>query len=546
MEQARLFLAIGLSILVFITWNYFFAPPPAPLNETLPAQETTAQAPDDGAGEKMASPPDAALPDVAVSATDTPVRQIRVDTKLYQATLTERGALVKQLALKAYRESAGADAPYKTLISKSVAGNCGVSFGDIATDTRRFTATTDGDTLVVDDASQTLSFVWAGTDGLTVEKTFTFYPDTYRIDYAVTLFNQGRASVNGPVSVGLTHDFSETQDRISFSGPAALIGREVETVKLKKIKKQSRYPGEIHWIALEDRYFMSALVPDSPVTASMQLAEVDGVVDARLEQAAPVLPPGTHQTFSYHLYMGPKQVNVLESVGFELKKAVDFGFFDMVAKIFLWLLNLCHDRVIANYGVCIILLTLGIKIVLWPLGTKSYTAMSEMKKLQPLMADIREKYKNDKQKMNEEVMRLYRTYKVNPMSGCLPMLVQLPIFLAFYRVLYEAIELRHAPFAGWITDLSAPDRLFHFGFSIPMMAEPYGIPVLTIVMGATMFLQQKMSPPAGDPTQAKMMMFLPLIFTVIFINFPAGLVLYWLVNNILSIGQQTYIMKKLA
>jgi len=172
--------------------------------------------------------------------------------------------------------------------------------------------------------------------------------------------------------------------------------------------------------------------------------------------------------------------------------------------------------------------------------------MNDMKKLQPLMTELREKYKDDKQRMNQEVMGLYKTYKVNPMSGCLPMLVQMPIFFALYRMLYQAIELRHAPFMGWINDLSAPDRLFHFDFAIPFMQAPYGIPVLTIIMGATMFLQQKMSPSTGDPTQAKMMMLMPLFMTFIFINFPAGLVLYWLVNNVLSIGQQYYIQKKFA
>ncbi len=172
--------------------------------------------------------------------------------------------------------------------------------------------------------------------------------------------------------------------------------------------------------------------------------------------------------------------------------------------------------------------------------------MHEMKKLQPLMQEIREKYKHDKKKMNEQVMGLYRTYKINPLGGCLPMVVQIPIFFALYRMLYESIELRHAPFMLWIKDLSAPDRLFRFNFSVPFMEPPYGIPVLTIIMGATMLLQQKMSPPMGDPTQAKLMMLMPVVFTFIFINFSSGLVLYWLVNNVLSIAQQYYITKKLA
>ena len=204
------------------------------------------------------------------------------------------------------------------------------------------------------------------------------------------------------------------------------------------------------------------------------------------------------------------------------------------------------NHYINNYGVSIILLTILIKILFWPLTHKSYKSMGEMKKLQPRMAKIREKYKDNKQQMNREMMALYKTYKVNPMGGCLPMVIQIPVFFALFRILGNAIELRHAPFMLWINDLSAPDRLFNLPFQVPLMAPPTGIPVLTLLMGASMFLQQKMTPTPGDPTQAKIMMFLPIIFTFMFINFPSGLVLYWLVNNILSIGQQYRIQKRSA
>jgi len=238
-------------------------------------------------------------------------------------------------------------------------------------------------------------------------------------------------------------------------------------------------------------------------------------------------------------------MKVLKEVGYDLDEAVNFGLFDFIAKPCVWLMNQIY-QVIPNYGIAIIILTLLSKIILWPLGNKSYKSMSDMKKLQPLMAEIREKYKSDKKKQQQEIMSLYRTYKINPVGGCLPMIAQIPVFFALYRMLYEAIELRHAPFFGWITDLSAPDRLFRFGFTVPFMQPPYGIPVLTLVMGATMLIQQKMSPPPGDPGQAKMMMLMPVVFTVIFINFSSGLVLYWLVNNLLSIGQQYYVTKKRA
>jgi YidC/Oxa1 family membrane protein insertase len=257
------------------------------------------------------------------------------------------------------------------------------------------------------------------------------------------------------------------------------------------------------------------------------------------------LEPETQTRYDYQVFFGPKSMKLLNTMGYDLKKAIRFGMFDFIAKPSLGFMKVIYS-VRPNYGVAIIILTLLTKIILWPLGSKSYKSMNAMKRLQPLMTEIREKYKNDKKQMNQEMMGLYKKYKINPMGGCLPMVLQIPVFFALYRMLYQAIELRHAPFLLWINDLSAPDRLFNFSFSIPFMQPPFGIPVLTLIMGATMLLQQKMSPPPGDPTQAKMMMFMPIIFTFIFINFSAGLVLYWLVNNVLSIAQQYYIQKKNA
>jgi YidC/Oxa1 family membrane protein insertase len=257
------------------------------------------------------------------------------------------------------------------------------------------------------------------------------------------------------------------------------------------------------------------------------------------------LQPAENQEFRFKLFMGPKSLSLLRSLNNDLDRAIDFGWVDFFAKPCLMLMNFIH-RFIPNYGVAIIILTLITRGMFWPLAQKSYKSMGEMRKLQPLMQEIREKYKGDKAKMNQEMMTLYKTYKINPMGGCLPMLIQLPVFFALYRMLYQAIELRHAPFFGWITDLSAPDRLFEFGFKIPFMDPPYGIPVLTIIMGASMILQQKMTPSPGDPTQAKMMMLMPVIFTFIFINFSSGLVLYWLVSNIFSIAQQYYTQKRKA
>ena len=236
---------------------------------------------------------------------------------------------------------------------------------------------------------------------------------------------------------------------------------------------------------------------------------------------------------------GRKTILVLQPLGFELDRAVHFGFFDIIAKPLLWVLRF-FNGFFHNYGWSIIVLTILIKILFWPLTHKSYKSMKDMQKIQPKIAKLREKYKDNREKLNQETMALYKTYKVNPMGGCLPMIIQIPVFFALYSLLGYAIELRHAPFLLWINDLSAPDRL-SIGIQLPYVGN--GIPVLTLLMGASMFIQQKMTPTTGDPTQAKMMLFLPVIFTFMFINFAAGLVLYWLVNNILSIGQQYYINK---
>jgi YidC/Oxa1 family membrane protein insertase len=213
----------------------------------------------------------------------------------------------------------------------------------------------------------------------------------------------------------------------------------------------------------------------------------------------------------------------------DLEKAIDFGMFDIIAKPLLYILKYLN-KATHNYGLAIIILTIIIKIIFFPLTHKSYKSMKAMKDLQPKMMALKKKYKNEKERLNREVMNLYRTNKVNPLGGCLPLLVQFPIFIAFYWVLLGSIELRHAPFMLWIKDLSAHD--------------PYYI--TPILMGASMFIQQKMTPTVGDPTQAKVMLAMPIIFTFLFLKFPSGLVIYWLVNNVLQIFQQLYIDKRVS
>ncbi len=559
MEQARLLIAIVLSAAVFLVWQFFFVDreavqktakktdQPSAITEQTPIQ----QAKPYSAGQESATAGTSGVADTAVSRPAETARLITVDTPLYRAKISEKSAGFVSFTLKDYRETVAKDSPLKEIIPQKSAfetvlvGYDGKSLAGL--DSAVFSANLDIDTLSVKAGSQQITFSWTSAQGVTIEKTYIFSPDSYMIGLDVTVKNGSDRIVQDKLYVALTGSVPNDKRVYGFEGPSAFINDDLEEVDIDDIADKNTYTGNLKWIALQDRYFITSIIPAHAQEASMRLyVREDKIIESQYLNPVSDIRPGTQQTYQYSLFFGPKSMQILGEVGHDLSKALNFGFFDILAKPCVWLMNKLYS-VIPNYGIAIIILTLLIKIVLWPLGSKSYKSMSEMKKIQPLMKEIREKHKNDKKKMNEEVMGLYRTYKINPLGGCLPMVVQLPVFFALYRMLYQAIELRHAPFFLWIADLSAPDRLFRFPIDhIPFMEPPYGIPVLTLIMGASMLLQQKMSPPMGDPAQAKMMMFMPVIFTVIFINFSSGLVLYWLTNNLLSIGQQYYIQKKYA
>ena len=561
MEQARLLIAIVLSALIFLLWQLFFVDKDAnqqsaKKTEQPPVKEEQVKESKPYPKEQEVAAVDKTpitdpITDTEISASARIPRNITVDTPFYQVQLSEEGGGINSFILKKYREKVAKDSPLQELIPQkdSIAtvllGFAGKSLPGL--NNAVFSAGLNADTVNIQDAAQEITFAWESDEGVVVEKTYKFSPDSYLIELDVTIKNGSDRSIQDKLFIALKSAAPTDKRMYGFEGPSALINEKLEEVKIKDIAEKSTYTGKVTWIAVQDRYFMMSVIPDQvEEEAGMRLfLKEDDLLEAQYLNPAGDIRPGTQHTYQYSLFFGPKSMNILKNAGHDLGKALNFGWFTVLAKPCVWLMNRLYS-VIPNYGIAIIILTLLIKIVLWPLGSKSYKSMSEMKKIQPLMKEIREKHKSDKKKMNEEVMGLYRTYKINPLGGCLPMVVQLPVFFALYRMLYQSIELRHAPFFLWIDDLSAPDRLFHFNFSIPFMEPPYGIPVLTIIMGATMLLQQKMSPPMGDPTQAKMMMFMPLIFTFIFINFSSGLVLYWLVNNILSISQQYYIQKKFA
>ena len=561
MEQARLLIAIVLSLAVFLVWNYFFVKPQMPQQQDK-QQSTQAHNLKRKPAQKVQKD---SLKNVAKDDSNKilnkinklqdkdgePARTITVENSKYTIKISEKGAGIVSFALKDYFENIKPDAKRKELLAQQQNLNSLTLFFENQSikdlDKTKFHALIDNEKISIKNKNYQLSFIKNTVEGIHIKKTFTFQPNSYLIDLDVIIQNNSNKALSDQLGLKLAtiRKVSKSSSSYAFEGPSALIDGKLEQVKIKKDNPPDMLKGKIQWIALEDRYFMTSLIAKEPHKSSMRIKIDPGKLLNEYIGPKIDIENNTSKRFKYAIFFGPKKQALLEKLNYNLSQVIHFGFFDFLAKPFLWFLNFIYS-IIPNYGVSIIILTILTKVLLWPLGNKSYKSMNQMKRLQPLMKEIREKYKNDKTKMNQEMMGLYRTYKINPLGGCLPMIVQIPVFFALYRMLYQAIELRHAPFIWWINDLSAPDRLFHFNFSIPIMQPPFGIPVLTIIMGASMLLQQKMSPPPGDPAQAKMMMIMPIVFTVIFINFSSGLVLYWLVNNLLSIGQQYYIQKKYA
>ena len=565
-EQKRLLLAVVLSVVVLVGYQTFFVKPPPPDSQPQQAQNQQSQSQNQQQVQQKASNiSDYKAPVVnhePVERPESKFRTISVSTPLYNIAISEYGAAVRQFELKNYKETNKPASPLKHLISEELLS------GTLTLDLEResvpqlkdavYTADIGTDKTVVSQGSKSIAFVFTTQRGLVIKKIFTFKADSYMIDCEIVFQNGSDMALNDSIVIstpGIYNEEVKKRSRFAFEGPIVLLNDEYTTIKPKDIEEQNTYSGKIGWSGFTERYFMTAVMPKSSLEVSgdkvvnldtkLKLSYTNDLVTNDLIQTMDRLDPGKQANYPFVFYMGPKSLKVLGQYDNSFKNAINFGFFNIIAKPLLITMNTIYNFM-PNYGIAIILLTVLIKLIFWPLGTKSYKSMNKMKKVQPLMTEIRAKYKNDKQKMNQEVMALYKTYKVNPASGCLPMLVQMPIFFALYRMLYQAIELRHAPFFGWIADLSAPDRLFEFSFAIPMMQAPYGLPMLTLVMGASFLLQQKMTPATGDPMQAKMMMLMPIFMTVLFINFPAGLVLYMFVNNIISMGQQYYIQKKFA
>jgi YidC/Oxa1 family membrane protein insertase len=516
-QQWRLLLAFGLSILLWVGYQKLvierYETPPPPPGEV--ATQETGSTPNT----TLPPPPAATARETGDVAAAPDGATVVVDTDLTRATITTRGGRLLALELKAYPQTNLPGSPPLNLVAP----------GDILpltvelTDGQSDAAVQYGADVTALQAtgSERRDVVLRGTltDGRAIEKRFTFQGDQYAFEV--------EAKVTGGKPSALTLPMQPPLDAtgVGYETAVSLQGPKYAYEALNKITPEGLNRPGATWSGFATHYFLTALAPLSgPTDAAYHLLGKDIQV---MRQAA------ASDAASFVVYAGPKDETALERAGHQLSRALDFGYFWFAAVPLLHALRFLN-RVFGNYGIAIILLTTGVKILTIPLTQTSFRNMRAMQKLQPEMTKLREKFKDDPTAMQKEMMELYRRHRVNPLSGCLPMILQIPIFIGLYNSLSGAIELRHAPFALWIRDLSSPDRL---------MVAGVGIPVLTLLMGATMLVQQWLTPQQGDPTQQRVMMFMPLIFTFMFINLPSGLVLYWLVNNVLTIAQQYWMLR---
>jgi len=530
--EKRVLIAIVLSIAVMYGYTLIFPQPKQPVTALQPkvTESSPATAP------AVQAPPSAAA---SVAPQTLPVQQqsardITVESDVYRGVISTLNGSLKSLTLKKYRDVAGPAGKEIVLLNEHEPKNFSLAneLPGITQDANLI-YTAASDSLKVSGVERkSLELVATTPAGIVVKKVFTFSGTGYDIDLDHSIFNNTASHLEGNVHLFLRNKSLKPKDdagRYEVFGPVTKTETDIVFDSIADIVKNPKpYNAPLRWSGFGDKYFLNAVIATNGSIASLSMKDQTGLLEQRFVSPKVSINPQQNATVSFKVYFGPKDLDILKSQGNQLEQAIDLGWFSAIAKPMLHSLKLFY-RYLHNYGLAIIVITVILKILFFPLTHKSYKSMKEMQKLQPKMQELKEKYKDDRDAMNRSVMELYKTHKVNPLGGCLPMLVQIPVFFGLYKALMFSIELRHAPFYLWLQDLSAKDPYY----------------VTPLIMGATMFIQQKMTPTNMDPVQAKMMLALPVVFTFMFLNFPSGLVLYWLVNNILTIAQQAYINKSL-
>ncbi|OIO61351.1 MAG: hypothetical protein COX57_10340 [Alphaproteobacteria bacterium CG_4_10_14_0_2_um_filter_63_37] len=548
--EKRLLAAFALSLLVMVGFQFMFTPtPPLPGSEDQTAQ--VEQQTQEGGGAAVSDAAVTALPgddtegatpqvgrgvgsEAGAQGSTTSAAQPEIDlsgavvlhNQLLQLTVLPVGGRIVDAAFLKYPVAPGseervhllqADAEKRALIREWFDGD---QTQALPLPTTPFAVTAQSD--------QSLTLTWSNQEGVTFTRTITIDSDKpYLVHSNWTVSNA--AAVEGVryhcdlVAV----PFVKESNMVNFydhAGPQGYIGGQWMQVEYDEVgEKLFQLPGTQGWIGQTIPYFLAAVMAPTDRESIGYLGQ-----EGRMVVTGLAYPTGG-ASWSQDLFIGPKEVDLMEEVGRDLPRAIDFGWITFLGRPLLDLL-VFFEGYLGNWGLAIIMLTLAIKIVLFPLANASYKSLNGMRKLTPKLQELKEKYKDDRQKQSQEMMALYQKHKINPMGGCLPILIQIPIFFALYRVFASAVELRMAPFYGWITDMTAQD--------------PYYI--LPVLFGISMFIQQKLNPAPADKMQERILLLLPVIFTFFFMTFPSGLVLYWLVNNVLSIAQQAYIYKKFS
>jgi YidC/Oxa1 family membrane protein insertase len=567
-DQKNLILAILLSVGIILAFQFLYELPRLKKAQEQAEQQATAQveqAP--AAGQPPRPAPQAApgaTPQAIAPAEESAGPRLRIDNGRLHGSLALRGGRIDDLTLADYHETVNPASPEIVLLRPAAQPHAYFAeFGWVPAEAG--TVVPDATTLWQADALRLgadgpVAMSWDNGQGLAFTKRVSL-DENYMFTVTRSVRNDGAEPVTlRPYALISRRGTPATMGFfILHEGPIGVLDQTLQEIDYSDLQEDGRFDfaSKGGWLGYSDKYWLTAIIPDQgrEIAATFRYTPVSDEPRYQVDYLGTPLtvPPGETVEVTDRFFAGAKEVDKLDAYeaqyGIPLfDRAVDFGWFYFLTKPIFHILDFFY-KLIGNYGVAILLLTLIVKLLFFPLANKSYKAMSQMKKLQPQMMKLREQYESDKVRMNQELMALYKREKVNPVSGCLPIVVQIPVFFALYKVLFVSIEMRHAPFFGWIKDLSAPDptSLFNLFGLIPWdPPQLLMLGVWPLVMGATMFLQQKLNPQPTDPVQAKVMMFLPVMFTFLFATFPAGLVIYWTWNNVLSIAQQWAIMKRMG
>ena len=547
MDTRRLILFVIFSFSIMMLWDAWQRKdaPPITQTATTPSAQTSAEPINTSAAHETTSAENGQFSLVHG-------QRIKVTTDLYEAEIDTNGGDLRRLVLNKHFAANEKEGNF-VLMDDGANGmtyvvQTGLMGASLPNHKSQFTSSASSYKMADGAESQEVRLSWVGDGGVGVDKIYTFHRGSYVIDVSYQINNGSAAAIAPSAYYQIVHDDKSNQGSKmmpTFTGGAYF----TDETKYKKIKFTDMAKENLSktskdgWIGLVQHYFAGAWILKAGTSRELytkQLSENIFAVGAVSPIAS--IGVGSKAELSAQLFAGPQTKDDLNAAAKGLEYTVDYGWLTIIAKPLFWLLSKIHGFV-GNWGVAIILLTVLIKAAFFRLSAASYRSMAQMRELAPRLQSMKEKFGDDKQKLQQAMMEMYKTEKINPLAGCLPILMQMPVFIALYWMLSAVVEMRHAPFFGWIQDLSAPDTFFG---TIPAVVPLLGgmpIGLMPLLMGATMIIQTSLNPAPTDPVQAQVMKVMPIMFSIFFFFFPAGLVLYWLVNNILSIAQQWYINK---